>query len=81
MALLIGSLLNANIFGNLALIILEIKQKSNAVQEIIDTSNTAMKGIKLAANLQTKVVTYLKTNVGNADFANQMRFFFETLSP
>jgi hypothetical protein len=50
-ALMLGALLNANIFGNLALIILEIKQKSNAVQEIIDTSNTAMKGIKLEAGL------------------------------
>ena len=55
--------------------------KSNEAQEIIDTCNTAMKGIKLKTDLNNKIVNYLKTNVGNADFADQLRFFFEALSP
>lgn len=66
--LLIGSLLNANIFGNIALIILDLKFKTIQEQEIIDTSNTAMKGIRLDISLNTRIVTYLRANLGNADF-------------
>lgn len=44
-ALMMGSLLNANIFGNIAVILSSIQLKASLHQDIIDTSNTAMKGI------------------------------------
>ena len=81
LCLLIGSLLNANMFGNIALIISEIKMKSNMAQEIIDTSNTAMKGIGLNKDLNSRIVNYIKSNVGNADYHEQLHFFFHSVSP
>ena len=43
----IGAIINANIFGNMALIISELNKKSAEFQSQIDTANTAMKNMHL----------------------------------
>lgn len=43
----IGAIINANIFGNMALIISDLNRKSAEFQGQIDTANTAMKNMKL----------------------------------
>lgn len=42
-----GAIINANIFGNMALIISDLNRKSAEFQAQIDTANTAMKNMKL----------------------------------
>jgi hypothetical protein len=54
-----GALLNANIFGNIALLASEIRKKQTALAEVIDTSNTAMKSIYLNQELTVKTVSYI----------------------
>ena len=43
----LGAIINANIFGNMALIISDLNRKSQEFQNQIDTANTAMKNLKL----------------------------------
>ena len=45
--ILIGAIVNANIFGNLAVLIQAMNHKQTEFQEKIDTANTAMKNMKL----------------------------------
>jgi len=55
-----GAIINANIFGNMALIISDLNKKSAEFQGQIDTANTAMKNMKLPQEIQTKVISYLQ---------------------
>jgi hypothetical protein len=55
-----GAIINANIFGNMALIISDLNRKSAEFQAQIDTANTAMKNMKLPQDIQTKVISYLQ---------------------
>jgi hypothetical protein len=53
--LLLGAIINANIFGNMAVLITAINRKASRFQEQIDTANTAMKNMKLPEDIQKKV--------------------------
>ena len=55
-----GAIINANIFGNMALIIQNLNIKSTEFQESIDLANTAMKNLNMPSNLQKDVVAYLQ---------------------
>lgn len=57
-----GALLNANIFGNIALLASEIRKKQTALAEVIDTSNTAMRSIYLNQELTVKIISYIWCN-------------------
>ena len=46
-----GAMINANIFGNMALIISELNKKTAEFQNQIDTANTAMKNMKLPSEI------------------------------
>lgn len=56
---LMGAICNANIFGNMALLISDMNIKNNNFQSMIDTSNTAMKHLKLPTPIHVRIVTYL----------------------
>jgi len=73
--LITGSLLNANVFGNIALIILEMKSKASTVEYIIDASNTAMKGIGLGEDLNMRIVSYIRMNLKTLDQQEELAFF------
>lgn len=57
--LLIGAVIEANIFGNMALIIGDLNQSSADFQDQLDTANTVMKSLRLPWDIQNKVVSYL----------------------
>lgn len=59
MSITTGAIINANIFGNMALIISDLNRKSSEFQSQIDTANTAMKNMKLPTEIQTRVISYL----------------------
>jgi hypothetical protein len=44
---MISAIINANIFGNIAVIVQELNKKSARFIEKIDTANTAMDNMKL----------------------------------
>ncbi len=54
-----GAVINANIFGEMAVLVQMISRKSSRFQEQIDSSNTAMKNIRLTQDLQSNIRDYL----------------------
>ena len=54
-----GALITAVLFGEMAVIMDSIGKKSNAFKAVLDTSNTAMKNMKLPEELQLDIYDYL----------------------
>ena len=54
-----GAIINANIFGELAVLLASINRKRTQFQEKIDTANTVMKNISLPDAMQVQVVSFL----------------------
>jgi hypothetical protein len=46
-----GAILNANIFGNMAMLISEMNKKTSEFQGQIDSANTAMKNLGIDPDL------------------------------
>ena len=57
--ILLGAVIEANILGNMALIIGDLNQKDSDFQSQIDTANTVMSQMKLPWDIQNKVIAYL----------------------
>ncbi len=59
MIMLLGAVINANIFGEMAVLVMMINRKNQWFQEQIDSANTAMSNIRLASELQNEIRDYL----------------------
>lgn len=64
---LAGSIINANIFGEMAVLVEMIQRKSNRVQNKIDATNTAMQNIKLPVENQKEIRMFLQMTLTNLD--------------
>ena len=53
--IVIGAFINANLFGNMAVLLSAINRKAALFQEKLDTANTAMKNMKISSKLQGQV--------------------------
>jgi hypothetical protein len=76
-----GAIVNANIFGNMALIVQSLNAKFSEFQGQIDTANTAMKNIKLPEELQTRVIQYMQYQQSTLDQQKELEKFFMMISP
>ena len=56
---MISAIINANIFGNIAVIVQDLNKKSARFIEKVDTANTSMKNMKLPPELQKNVRNYI----------------------
>lgn len=79
--LLICAIINANIFGNLAVLVSALNRKSTKFQEKIDTVNTAMKNMKLPEETQKKVQNYIMSTQSTLDHQQEMDAFLNLISP
>lgn len=79
--MLMGAFINANIFGNMAVIVQELNQKASKFQEKIDIANTSMKSMKLPAYLQDKVRDYLFYTQSNLEHQRELEDFKAMISP
>lgn len=79
--LLAGAMLNATIFGNIAVLLQEINKKEARFQEKIDLANTAMMNMGLPMSIQTKVINYLLYTQSNLDRQNDFNALQEMVSP
>lgn len=80
--ILVGAIINAYIFGNLAVIIQDLKKKSMKFQEKIDIANTAMKkNLKINKELHLKVINYLLYTQSNRDHQKELEQFKDMISP
>ena len=76
-----GAIINANIFGELAVLITQLSQKQQEFLKKIDDMNTAMKNIKLPQNIQAKVRDYLYSIKSSQDNQRELDLFLTSLSP
>ena len=65
--MLVSSMVNANIFGIMAVLVSEMNRKSVHFQEQIDTANTAMDNLKLPNETKRVVKDYLISVQGTQD--------------
>ena len=79
--LLIWAIINANIFGNLAVLVSALNRKSTKFQEKLDTVNTAMKNMKLPEETQKKVQNYIMSTQSTLDHQQEMDSFLKLISP
>jgi len=79
--LLMSAIINANIFGNMAVIVQEMNQKASRFQEKIDIANTSMKNIRLPLYLQKKVRDYLFYTQSNLETQRELEDFQTMISP
>ena len=79
--MLFSAMVNANIFGAMAVMVQQMNKKTVEFQEKIDISNTAMKNMKLPAFLQRAVSDYLLQTQNTQDQQKELQEFLEHLSP
>lgn len=60
---LIGAIVQAYIFGELAVLIAQVGRKSSQQQQIIDTANTAMENVNLPIALRQDIREFFKTTM------------------
>ena len=55
-----GAIMQANLFGELAVLVYNINKKAIILQEKIDTVNTAMNNLELPEAIQDEVIRFIK---------------------
>ena len=77
----VGAIINANILGNMAVLIQDLNRKTDAFQKKLDKVNTAMQNIKLPATLQSKVVGFLQYTQQSQENQKELTLFIQNISP
>ena len=76
-----GSIINANIFGNLAVLLQQLNRKSNEFQEKVDNANSAMKNLAIPEDIQESVQKYLDYTQSTCDHQRELDRFLKMISP
>ena len=79
--IMIGAIINANLFGQLAVIFSSLNRKASSFQEKFDSTTSTMKNLNLPEKLQTKVTGYLSFTQSLLDSQNELKSFLEVISP
>ena len=80
-ALLLGALINANIFGTIVVIVQTFNRRQQILQDRMDVANTSMKNMKLPEELQNSVREFMMTTQNNLDNQKEMDQFLTMISP
>ena len=78
--LFFSAIVNAVIFGEMAVLVETINRKDSEFQERIDTSNTAMKNLSLPDDIQKEVREFLIFTQGTLEQQTEMAKFFMMIS-
>jgi CRP-like cAMP-binding protein len=79
--LILGAIINANIFGNMAVLLQALNRKAATFQEKLETANETMKNLKIPEKIQDDVKSYLTYTQSTLDHQNELDKFFKMLSP
>lgn len=79
--LIMGAIINANIFGNMAVLYSALNRKAATFQEKMEDANETMKNLKVPDTIQEEVKSYLSYTQSNLDHQNEFNKFLEMLSP
>lgn len=75
--LIISSIVNGLIIGNMALYISELNRKSQDFQRKMDTVNTAMNTLNLSSDLRRRVNKYFITTNSTSTLQNELNEFMK----
>jgi hypothetical protein len=76
-----GAIINANIFGELAVILASLNRKASAFQAKLDTANGAMKNLGLEEKLQVQITGFLTYSKALLESQEEHESFLEMISP
>lgn len=77
----IGAIINANLFGEFAVLISALNRKATKFQEKIDIANTAMKNMKLPERIQAKVIGFLRYTNTLLESQKELEIFLDMIPP
>lgn len=81
LVVIMGAIVTAFIFGNMAALMATINKKDSHFQEQIDFVSTTMRSIKLPEDIQNQVIEYLMHCQESPDVQQDIEKFFDILSP
>ena len=81
MGLFLGAIINANILGELAVLVSQLNAKSAEFQNKITQINTTIKNLKIPKELEDKVREYIITNQSSLEGQQELSRFMKLLSP
>ena len=76
-----GAIINANIFGELAVILASMNRKGTAFQAKLDIANGAMKNLGLDEKLQVQITGFLTYSKALLESQEELESFLEMISP
>ena len=77
----VGAIINANILGNMAVLIQDLNKKTDAFQKKLDQVNTAMHNIMIPPDIQSKVVGFLQYTQQSQENQKELNLFIQNISP
>ena len=78
---LMGAIMIANLFGELAVLVAELNQRSTEFQKKVDTANTAMQNMRLPNDIQNTVLAYLRATQQSHAQQQELKEFYNKVSP
>lgn len=79
--LFLGAIINANIFGELAVLITSLNQKSSDFQSKVTQVNTTISNLGLPSGLRDKIRDFVLANEDGLQAQEEMSKFMDTISP
>eukprot|EP00354_Favella_ehrenbergii_P000459 CAMPEP_0170473012 /NCGR_PEP_ID=MMETSP0123-20130129/14967_1 /TAXON_ID=182087 /ORGANISM="Favella ehrenbergii, Strain Fehren 1" /LENGTH=207 /DNA_ID=CAMNT_0010741705 /DNA_START=1038 /DNA_END=1661 /DNA_ORIENTATION=- len=79
--LFLGAIINANIFGELAVLVSQLNAKNTEFQVKLTKINTTIKHLKLPRPLEERIRDYIITNQNSLEGQEQLSRFMKLLSP
>lgn len=79
--IILSYVVNANLFGQMAVIIRTINKKGKEHSRIIDLNHSIMEKIKLPTDLSNEIKTYHLNSVGKQEYQNELKTFLGMISP
>lgn len=81
MIVTVGAIVNANIFGELAVILATMNRNAALFQAKLDTANAAMKNLSLPEKLQVQVTGFLTYSKALLESQEELEQFLQMISP
>ncbi|CAI2366862.1 unnamed protein product [Moneuplotes crassus] len=79
--ILAASIINANIFGNMAVILQQMNRRNSAFHEKVEIATSTMRNMSIPEHLQNRVQAYLISTQATLDQQKEFDDFLQLLSP
>mmetsp|Transcript_8148 Transcript_8148/g.16048 ORF Transcript_8148/g.16048 Transcript_8148/m.16048 type:complete len:936 (-) Transcript_8148:1060-3867(-) len=79
--MILGALITAILFGELAVIVSSFSRKQTIFQELLETSITTMQKLEIPAPLKMKVLEYISTTYASISAQEEYESFMRYISP